>query len=110
MGPDFSVTLGPSSVDRLMLDDAFTLTHITGYVQPKAEWLAEIRAGRFTYHAIRQHDLTVAPTGDTVRLVGGIITDATVYGHRADWRLTLSRDYRRNGDSWLALRAIATTW
>ncbi len=40
-----------SALDEL-LDNAFTLTHITGYVQPKAEWLAEIRAGRFTYHAI----------------------------------------------------------
>lgn len=30
-----------------MLDDGFALTHITGYEQPKTEWLSQMRAGRF---------------------------------------------------------------
>jgi Domain of unknown function (DUF4440) len=68
-----------ATLDEL-LDEAFTLIHITGYVQPKAEWLAEIRAGQFAYHAIRQYDLTVDHNGNTARLVARTVTDATVTG------------------------------
>ncbi|MFD7117839.1 hypothetical protein ACFWAA_12405 [Streptomyces sp. NPDC059922] len=32
------------SLDDL-LDEGLTLTHMTGYVQPTAEWLAEMRPG-----------------------------------------------------------------
>ncbi|WP_460111598.1 nuclear transport factor 2 family protein [Streptomyces sp. YKOK-J1] len=31
----------------------FTLTHMTGYVQPKAAQLAQMRPGRFVYHSIQ---------------------------------------------------------
>lgn len=29
---------------------------MTGYVQPKAEWLAQMRQGRFVYHSIEEKD------------------------------------------------------
>ena len=94
-----------------MLDDGFSLTHITGYVQQKAEWLSQMRAGRFDYHSVTEKDLTVEVGGDTARLVGRIITDATVYGTRAHWRLQLATDYTRESDgTWTALRTVATTW
>ncbi|MEU8686894.1 nuclear transport factor 2 family protein [Streptomyces sp. NPDC048665] len=93
-----------------LLDGGFTLTHITGYVQPKAEWLAQMRAGRFVYHAIDEKDVTVETEGDAARLVGRIVTDATVYGAHADWRLRLTMDYACEGGAWTALRAVATTW
>jgi hypothetical protein len=93
-----------------MLDDGFTLTHMTGYVQPKDEWLAEMRAGQFIYHDAQERTATVAVDGDTARLVGRIVTDATVYGTRASWRLQLTMDYARRNDTWTALRSVATTW
>jgi hypothetical protein len=48
--------------------------------------------------------------GDTARLVARVVTDATVYGTHADWRLRLTMDYARPGDTWAALRSVATTW
>ncbi|MGW7528017.1 hypothetical protein [Streptomyces sp. NPDC054783] len=52
------------------------------------------------------------PTGDTgaVQLVGRTLTDATVYGTRAEWRLRLAVDFTRHDDTWSAVRTIATTW
>ncbi|MFJ8326540.1 nuclear transport factor 2 family protein [Streptomyces anulatus] len=92
-------------------DDGFTLTHITGYRQPKAEWLSEMRAGQFVYHGIAEEDVAVEMGGDDrARLVGLTVTDATVYGTRAPWRLRLTMDYARPGGTWTALRAVATTW
>lgn len=99
-----------------LLDDGFTLTHMTRYVQPKAEWLAQMRDGQFVYHAIHDVDtaidldLDLDNDNDTARLTARTITDATVYGTRADWRLRLTTDYARRGDAWIPLRTVATTW
>lgn len=93
-----------------LLDDDFSLTHITGYAQPKAEWLSQMRAGQFDYHKVDEKSVTVDVEGDTARLVGRIVTDATVYGAHADWRLRLTMDYSREADTWTALRSVATTW
>lgn len=92
-----------------LLDDGFTLTHITGYRQPKAEWLTQMRAGQFDYHTIDERSVEVDVADDSARLVGRIVTDATVYGTRAHWPLQLVLDYARTGDSWTALRSVATT-
>ncbi|MFF3380391.1 nuclear transport factor 2 family protein [Streptomyces sp. NPDC002680] len=95
-----------------LLDDGFTLTHITGYLQPKAEWLSQMRAGQFIYHDVTEKNVTVDvdADGDTARLVGRIVTEATVYGTHADWPLQFTMDYARDGDTWTALRSVATTW
>ncbi|WP_405733277.1 nuclear transport factor 2 family protein [Streptomyces sp. NBC_01537] len=93
-----------------MLDHGFTLTHITGYVQPKAEWLSQMRTGQFVYHGIEEKSVTAGVTGDTARLVGRIVTDATVYGTHANWPLRLTMDYTRESGTWTALRSVASTW
>jgi hypothetical protein len=105
-----AMTDGDTDALDAMLDDGFTLTHMTGYVQPKGEWLAEMRAGQFIYHDAQEKATTVDVHGDTARLVGRINTDATVYGTRANWRLQLTIDYARKNDTWTSLRSVATTW
>ncbi|WP_192582888.1 nuclear transport factor 2 family protein [Streptomyces albicerus] len=91
-----------------LLADGSTLTHMTGYVQPKQEWLAQMREGRFDYHSIV--DLDVEVDGDTARLVVRTVTDATVYGTRADWRLQLTVDYAYENDAWIVVGSAASTW
>ena len=91
-----------------LLADGSTLTHMTSYVQPKQEWLAQMREGRFDYHSIV--DLDVEVDGDTARLVGRTVTDATVYGTRADWRLQLTVDYAYENDAWIVVGSAASTW
>jgi hypothetical protein len=93
-----------------ILDGGFTLTHINGYVQPKAEWLSQMRAGQLVYHGVEERHATVEAKGDTARLVGRVVTDATVHGTRVNWRLQLAVDYARESDTWIALRSVATTW
>lgn len=101
--------------DTQALDDLlgkdYTLTHMTGYVQPKAEWLTQMRQGRFVYHSITEQDTAWEIEGDgTVRLTVRTVTDATVYGTRGDWRLLLSTDYARHDGVWVPQRTVATTW
>lgn len=68
------MTDGDTNALDAMLDDGFTLTHITGYEQPKSEWLSEMRPGRFTYHGVDERTVTVEIAGDKARLVGQIVT------------------------------------
>lgn len=101
---------GDTAALDALLDDQFTLTHITGYKQPKAEWLAEMRAGQFRYHRIDPRSATVALAGDTATLVGRFVVDATVYGSRSLWRLQLAQQYTRQAGRWTATASAATTW
>jgi ketosteroid isomerase-like protein len=93
-----------------LLTEDFSLTHMTGYFQPKQEWLTEMAAGQFIYHDVREKDASLHIDGDTARLVGRITTDATVYGSRAKWPLQLTVDFARRDGRWRASRSEATTW
>jgi hypothetical protein len=93
-----------------LLAEGFTLTHMTGYVQPKEEWLAEMREGQFVYHTAQERETSLQLEGDRGRLVGKILTDATVYGGRTAWRLQLAVDFARTPAGWLAARTEASTW
>jgi ketosteroid isomerase-like protein len=93
-----------------LLTEDFTLTHITGFLQPKEEWLAQMRAGQFDYHDALERNVSLHVDGDTAHLVGRIVTDATVHGARANWPLQLTMDFVRMNGRWLASRSVATTW
>ena len=93
-----------------LLTEDFSLTHMTGYFQPGQEWLAQMRAGQFQYHDAQEKNVSLQIDGDTARLVGRIVTDATVYGSRATWPLQLTMDFIRANGRWLAARSEATTW
>lgn len=103
------VTGDTDALGALLADD-FSLTHMTGYVQPAAEWLSQIDDGQFTYHRVDERSTNLDLHDDAARIVGRIVTDATVYGTRASWRLQLELDYVRCNDTWLAVRSVASTW
>jgi hypothetical protein len=96
-------------LDGLLADD-YTLTHMTGYVQPKCEWLAQIDSGRMRYHSARPQSTSVDLTGDTAVLVGRDVVDATIWGSRGTWNLQLTTTYERRGDAWIAVRTVAATF
>lgn len=94
-----------------LLTDGFTLTHITGYVQARSEWLTEMNAGQFRYHAVEpQGEPQIQIAGDSATLTHRIITDATVYGSRNRWRLAFVQTFVRGDGAWLASKSVATTW
>lgn len=96
-------------LDELLADD-YTLTHMTGYEQPKREWLAQIDSGRMRYHSAQPHDTAVEVDGDTAVLVGRDVVDATIWGSRGTWNLQLTTTYQRCGDAWIAVRTVAATF
>ncbi|MDT3726641.1 hypothetical protein ROS62_17795 [Streptomyces sp. DSM 41972] len=69
-----------------------------------------MRAGQFDHHGIDAKSVDVEVTGDTAHLVARTVTDATVYGIHAPWRLELAFDFVRRDGVWIALRAVGTQW
>ncbi|MET9504524.1 nuclear transport factor 2 family protein [Streptomyces sp. NPDC006259] len=100
---------GDTAALDALLDEGFTLTETTGDQQPKAAWLADLRAATFVPQAIEEKTVTVTVDGGTARLVGRVITRSTDAAQE-DRRLQLTMDYARVRDSWIALRAVARSW
>lgn len=93
-----------------LLADDFQLTHMTGLVQSKAQWLADIDATRMAYHDAREVSLSTQAHGGGFRLVGRHNVDATIYGGRGRWPLQLTTDFEHRQGQWLATRMVATTF
>ena len=70
-----------------LLDDDFTLTHITGYVQSKQEWLGEIRSESMKYFDYEAVNRSVKIKGSTATITQQNILDARIWGSRNKWRL-----------------------
>ncbi|MFV0287823.1 MAG: nuclear transport factor 2 family protein [Mycoplasmatales bacterium] len=61
----FMTDLGQAMVERdikvldELLDDDACLQHITGYIQPKAEWLAQVKVDYFTYRKVEYQNIQI---------------------------------------------------
>jgi hypothetical protein len=93
-----------------ILADEFTLTHVTGYVQAKAEWLDAIETGQMQYHRMETVEATLSTEGTVPALTARTLTDATIWGSRATWRLTLRSWFEPHGDGWVITRTVASIW
>jgi hypothetical protein len=93
------------------LANGFTLTHMTGYVQSRREWLEQVSSGEMTYHAMKDVAVSVAgaDTEEPV-LTARTRTDATIWGGRGLWRLQLEIQFVHHDTGWLATRTVASTW
>jgi hypothetical protein len=107
-----AMVAGDADALGALLADGFTLTHMTRYLQPKVEWLADVRSGEMTYDAIQDVDVTVdvdADTGTPV-LIARTRTEATIWGSHGTWPLRLRIRFSGTGGSWLASDTVASTW
>jgi len=105
-----AMAAGDADALGALLADVFTLTHMTGYLQPRSEWLADVRSGEMTHHAIVDVDVSVDVNGDTPVLTVRTRTEATIWGGHGTWPLQLRVHFVRVGGSWLASDTVASTW
>lgn len=95
-----------------LLEPGYSLMHITGYVQPKREWLDLIELGDFNYHRIdlEQNSLEISVTENTSTVKGRGIFNATIKGMRAPWRLRFTLQLKKHDDVWVIANARYTTF
>jgi hypothetical protein len=80
---------------------------MTGYVQPRHEWLDAIRSGEFDYRRIHvdQTTLTIEVDGMTATLTGGGVFEASIYGTSRPWEMDFTLDLAKRDDQWRITRA-----
>ncbi|WP_349999114.1 nuclear transport factor 2 family protein [Stenotrophomonas lacuserhaii] len=96
-----------ASLDTL-LAPGYTLTHITGYEQPRSEWLSDVTTGRMRYHSAQEVSLDVRVDGRGASVVGRHVVDATIWGGCGTWNLQLATHFESKSGRWLASQTVAT--
>lgn len=100
------------NVDELesLLDKNFTLTHITGRVQSKADWLEEIRTESMKYYGFEEVQMTVKIDGNTATVTNRNLLDARIWGSRNKWRLQQVFTLENRNGKWIPMKSVATTY
>jgi hypothetical protein len=93
-----------------ILDQSFTLTHITGYIQPRSEWFADIDTERMKYYSAEEVDHSINVNGDTAEFIQRNLLDARIWGSRHTWRLQQKMRLEKRCGEWIILNSIATTF
>ncbi len=93
-----------------IVDDNFTLTHITGYVQSKKEWFAEIESEGMKYFSYKEVKTSVIVKGNKAKFVGQNLLDARIWGSRNNWRLLQTMALEKRNGKWIILHSVATTF
>ncbi|MGQ7944424.1 nuclear transport factor 2 family protein [Flavobacterium sp. WC2509] len=93
-----------------ILDNHFTLTHITGYVQSKEEWFLEIESERMKYYSFKEVKTSVKIEGDKAIFTGQNLLDARIWGTRNNWRLQQTMNLEKRNGNWIILKSTATTF
>ena len=108
--------LTQSMIDRNLveldkiLDTDFTLTHITGYVQSREEWLSEIESESMKYYSYKEVKISVKIDGDKATFIGQNLLDARIWGSRNTWRLQQTMQLEKRNGNWVILKSVATTF
>ena len=101
-----------ADIDALdkMLAPGYTLTHITGYKQTRAEWLAQVQSGQMRYFRIEEASVDAHVQGERATLTGRARTHARIWGAQGQWPLQLQIELRKSGGQWLMEKAVASTY
>ncbi|GHV97129.1 DUF4440 domain-containing protein [Lactobacillus nasalidis] len=99
------------SLDEILAPD-MTLRHMTGYLQPKQEWLSQIQSGEMHYFSSEEEkikDIHIA--GNHASLVGQNKVKASVWGSRpAVWRLQMKMEFAKVHGRWIIASQQASTY
>jgi hypothetical protein len=93
-----------------IVDTNFTLTHITGYVQSKAEWFSEIESERMKYYSLKEVKTTLKIDGNKATFIGQNLLDARIWGSRNNWRLQQTMELEKRSGKWIILKSVAITF
>jgi Domain of unknown function (DUF4440) len=105
-----AMVAGDADALAALLAEDFTLVHMTGYRQPKDEWLADVRSGAMAYHAMEDVDVSVDASSAVPVLTARTRTEATIWGASGTWPLQLRISFAHEGSAWVAVGTVASTW
>jgi vacuolar-type H+-ATPase subunit E/Vma4 len=94
-----------------LLDKNYTLTHMTGYVQPRQEWLSAIDSEEMKYYEFKEvSEVVESITDNKAVIVGKNKVRARIWGMNGTWNLQLTSNCELRNGKWIALKTVATTF
>ena len=84
---------------EIMAENA-TLTHMSGKVQTREEYIGEIMNGVLNYFKYKLENVKVEINGDTAILTADNTLTAKVYGIPGTWTLDTRATFRRENGKW----------
>ncbi|WP_128330695.1 nuclear transport factor 2 family protein [Apibacter sp. HY039] len=96
-----------NTIDKL-LDKDFTLTHITGYVQSKSEWLDNMRSEKMKYYSSKETELYLKINYNKAIVLIRNYIDANIGGSRKNWRLQQKFELDNHDTSWIITKSVAS--
>lgn len=92
-----------------ILDDNYVLVHMTGYHQPKQEWLEQIENEQMKYFKTMPQKTTITIDGNKSTLICDTKIDARIYGFRTTWSMKMEMHFEKRREDWYPVNAIATS-
>ncbi len=88
------------------------LTHMTGYVQTKLEWIDQIQNGEMKYFdSYEEHIKDVSIDGNKASLIGQNRVRASVWGGGVStWPLEMKMYFIKNNGKWIISEQKASTY
>jgi hypothetical protein len=106
---DAMINNDTQSLDNI-LDNNYVLVHMTGYHQPKREWLEQIENEQMKYFKTMPQKTTISIDGNKATLVCDTTKiDARIYGFRTIWSMKMEMHFEKRGENWCPVNAIATS-
>ena len=93
---------------KVILDQGFTLTHITGYVQSRQEWFREIETEEMKYYTAKKVKHEIKINGNEAVSTFQHLLDARIWGSRNTWRLQQKMKLERRNNQWIVVSSVAS--
>ncbi|MBB1078477.1 nuclear transport factor 2 family protein [Limosilactobacillus sp. STM2_1] len=95
-----------------ILAPTMQLQHMTGYVQPKLEWIDQIQNGEMKYYSSLEDSIKdIKITDDRASLTGQNQVKASIWGSAiGTWRLQMKMEFTKIAGQWLIANQIASTY
>lgn len=95
-----------------ILAPSMKLTHMTGYVQPKMEWIDQIQNGYFNYYSSIEENIKDIQIEDNhAELTGQNKVRASLGGSQINtWPLQMKVKFAKENSQWIITDQIASTY
>lgn len=96
----------------MILGDRMTLTHMTGYVQPKLEWIDQIQNEEMQYLESKEEAIKdIRVKENWGQLTGQNLVTAKIWGGSKNvWPLQMKMYFEKNNGRWVISKQVASTY
>jgi len=100
-----------SKLDEI-LSSSMKLTHMTGYAQPKLEWIDQIQNDEMQYLSSKEEAIkNIEITGNRASFIGQNRVQAKIWGGGANtWSLQMKMYFEKKNGQWIIANQVASTY